>query len=98
MNTTETILAELLTGVEATDRRITEAFRLGIRHGAAADRQGIQRSTKIEVTRRILGTLMRTQHIDLDEAMVLLQIPRAERKTYIKLFANKERQRQVGNK
>ena len=98
MNTTETVLAGLLTGDEATDSRITEAFRLGIRHGTASDRQSIQRSAKIEATRRILGTLMNTQHIDLDAAMVMLQIPRAERKTYIKLFANKERQRQVRKK
>lgn len=95
MNTTDAILSELLTGAETTDARIREAFLLGIRHGAAADRQGIRRSAQLETTRHLIAILMRAQHLDLETAMVTLQIPRSDRKTLVKLFSTKERQRQA---
>lgn len=95
MNTTDTALAGLLTGDEATDNALRQAFSLGIRHGQASARKDYQRSIQIDVTRQILATLMHVQHIDLDTAMATLQIPRSDRKTYVKLFASKERQRQA---
>lgn len=98
MNTTETALADLLTGDAGMDAKLREAFALGIRHGQAADRKSIQRSAEIDVTRRLLTTLMRVQHLDLEAALVTLQIPRAERKTYAKIFAHRESQRQARKK
>lgn len=96
MNATDTSLAGLLTGCEEIDSKIRNAFSLGIRHGQEADRKNIQRSAEINVTRRILATLMRVQRLDLHAAMVTLQIPRKERETYVKIFAHKEMQRKHG--
>lgn len=98
MNTTETALAGLLTGNEDVDNSLRQAFSLGVRHGRASARKDFQRSIQIDVTRQILGTLMRVQQLDLETAMATLQISRSDRKTYVKLFANKERQRQIRNK
>lgn len=93
MNTTDTYLAELLTGDEIFDARLRKAFELGIRHGQAADRDGLKRSAQIETTKKLLLTLVRVQRIDLNSAMTMLQIPKKDRAIYSKLFAVRERQK-----
>ena len=95
MNTTDNALAGLITGDEGTDNALRQAFSLGVRQGQASARKSDQKVIQRNVTQQILATLMRVQHLDLDTAMVTLQIPKADRKTYKKLFAGKERQRQA---
>lgn len=62
-------------------RLIQEARLEGIRQG------------KISATTAALQKIIKGTGITLDEAMILLETPKKERKTYIKIFANKERQR-----
>ncbi len=91
MNNTENLLAGLFTGCEDTDSLLQEAFDLGLRHGKALDRESIQRNAHIQSTKKLLNALMSTQGIDLQTAMINLQIPRSERKTYEKIFAAKRK-------
>ena len=95
MNMTNTQLTGLLTGSEKTDCRIQAAYELGLRQGRAVDRANLQRAAQIEATRHLLAALMRAQHLDLNAAMITLAIPKKERKTYVKIFAEKERQKQA---
>ena len=95
MNTTDNALAGLMTGDEATDNALRQAFSLGVRHGQATAKKCDHRSIQLNVTQQILATLMRVQHLDLEAAMATLQIPKSDRKTYKKLFATKERQREA---
>ena len=88
-------LAGLITGNEDIDNALRQAFSLGVRHGQATDKKCDHRSIQLNVTQQILATLMRVQHLDLEAAMATLQIPKSDRKTYKKLFATKERQRQA---
>lgn len=93
MNTTDTNFTALLTGAEATDNMLRAAYELGLRNGRASDRDNLKRSAEIETTKRLLTALMSAQRIDLTTAMIALAIPKKERKTYIKIFAEKARQR-----
>ena len=95
MNATDTQLTELLTGNEEHDARLRAAFDLGLRQGRAVDRENLKRAAQIEATRHLLAALMRAQRIDLQSAMVTLAIPRKDRKTYAKIFAEKARQKQA---
>lgn len=95
MNTTDTALAVLSTGNEDIDNALRQAFSMGVRHGQATAKKCNHRSIQLNVTQQILATLMRVQHLDLAAAMATLQIPKSDRKTYKKLFATKERQRQA---
>lgn len=65
---------------KAPEQLIREARQEGIRQG------------KISSTTAALQKIVKGMAITLEEAMILLEIPRKERKTYIKIFANKERQ------
>lgn len=91
MNTTDKALAGLLTGIEETDSLLRQAFELGIRHGQEAGRKSCQKSMQIETTRRLIATLMRTQHLDLETAMATLELPRKDRKIYRKIFSNNQK-------
>ena len=95
MNMTDTQLTALFTGDEAHDTQLRAAFELGFRQGRAVDRANLQRTAQIEATRHLLAALMRAQKIDLQTAMVTLAIPKKDRKTYIKIFAEKARQKQA---
>ena len=92
---TDTQLTELLTGNEELDTQLRAAFDLGFRQGRAVDRANLQRAAQIEATRHLLAALMRAQKIDLQTAMVTLAIPKKDRKTYVKIFAEKARQKQT---
>ena len=92
---TDTQLTELLIGNEELDAQFRAAFELGFRQGRAVDRANLQRTAQIEATRHLLAALMRAQKIDLQTAMVTLAIPKKDRKTYIKIFAEKARQKQA---
>lgn len=94
MNMTDTQLAALFTGDEELDAQLRAAYGLGIRQGRAVDRANLQRAAQIEATRHLLATLMRAQRLDLQTAMVTLSIPKKDRKTYTKIFAEKARQKQ----
>jgi len=59
---------------------IHEARQEGIRQG------------KILATAKILATLTRKLNIPVQEAMILLEIPKKERKTYIRIFQGKSRE------
>ena len=82
MSKQRTILCSLLTGEEEWDNRICQAFDLGIRHGQAADRVSIVKSTRIDTMTKILVTLMRTQNMDLDQAMRALELSKADREIF----------------
>lgn len=86
MNMNADTLTELLTGCEDTDRRIRAAFDLGCRQGKDLDRHSLKLNTRIQTTRMDLISLMTTQGMDLQTAMLALRIPRSERKTYIKIL------------
>ena len=95
MNMTDTQLTALLTGNEAFDAQLRAAFELGVRIGRATDRENLKRAAQIEATRHLLAALMRAQRLDLQAAMVTLAIPKKERKTYVRIFAEKARQKQA---
>ena len=95
MNAIDTQLTTLLTGNEEHDTRLRAAFDLGLRQGRAVDRANLQRAAQIEATKHLLAALMRAQRLDLQAAMVTLAIPKKERKTYVKIFAEKARQKQM---
>lgn len=93
MNNTDDLLAGLFTGCEDTDSLLRAAFDLGLRHGKALDRESVQRNAQIQAIRKLLNSLMNTQGMDLQKAMIALQIPKAERKTYEKIFAARKSDR-----
>lgn len=62
---------------------------------SAAARVYFSGTAQIEATRHLLAALMRAQRLDLQAAMVTLSIPRTDRKTYVKIFAEKERQKRA---
>ena len=95
MNTTENCLAELLTGCDDTDVRIRAAFDMGLRRGKEQDREGLKLNAQIQTTKKLLNSLMATQHIDLQAAMNALRIPRVERKTYVKLWTEAQKNKQA---
>lgn len=95
MNMTDTQLTGLLTGNEELDAQLRAAYELGFRQGRVVDRANLQRTAQIEATRHLLAALMRAQRLDLQAAMVTLSIPKKDRKTYTKIFAEKARQKQV---
>lgn len=95
MNMTDTQLTALLTGNEELDAQLRAAYELGLKQGRAVDRDNLKRAGQIEATRHLLAALMCAQKIDLPTAMVTLAIPKKERKTYVKIFAEKARQKQA---
>ncbi len=64
-------------------QQLKDARQEGIRHG------------KILATTKNLSMIMKNLHIPIQEALVLLEIPRKERKTYIKIFESKKLQKAV---
>ncbi len=60
---------------------------------AAARAEGI-RQGKLDATKRALQMLQKTTHCTLDDALLMLEVPRKERKTYVKIFAAVARQKQ----
>lgn len=90
MNETDK-LTRLLTGYPDSDARIRAAYELGLSKGKASDRENVRANAKIQTTKQLLNSLMATQGIDLQAAMIALRIPRAERKTYVKIFSQKAR-------
>lgn len=95
MNMTDTRLTALLTGNEELDAQLQAAFELGVRTGRATDRENLKRTAEIEAIRHLLAALMRAQRLNLNTAMVTLAIPKKDRKTYMKIFAEKARQKQA---
>lgn len=60
--------------------------------------EGRKEGARQEAVRRTvihLRSVMSTHLVSLEEAFVTLEIPRAERKTYRKIFAEKERQKRA---
>lgn len=90
MNTTAINISELLTGKEEIDLLIRNAYDLGMRHGKVLDRESLRRNVQVDTTKRLLKSLMCTQGIDLQTALIKLRIPKAERKTYVKIFVSKQ--------
>ena len=90
---TDTQLTGLLTGNEELDAQLRAAYELGVRQGRAMDRENLKRAAQIEATRHLLAALMRAQGLNLQTAMVTLSIPKKERETYTKIFAEKARQK-----
>lgn len=82
-------LEALLTGYPELDRRIQEAFDAGRRLGMAEDRENVKQTARIDTTKKALLAIMRQQHLTLEQAMLLLQIPRKERKRYIGMLSHK---------
>lgn len=97
MNATDTQLTELLTGNEEHDTQLRAAFELGFRQGRAVDWENLKRAAQIEATRHLLAALMRARQLDLQTAMGTLAVPKKDRKTYTKIFAEKARQKQIRN-
>lgn len=98
MNSIDNILAGLLTGHNETDDRLRKAYELGLCRGRDLDRESSKRNAQIQTTRLLLNALMATQNIELQAAMNVLRIPKAERKTYVKLRAEKQNHKQAPRK
>ncbi len=92
MSKTDRILAELLTDDADMDNRLRKAFELGIRHGAAADRESIKRSAQTDQVTRLLIVLMRRQHIDLEQAMAIFELSKDDRKMYRLIIEGRQKQ------
>ncbi len=71
------------TTANSLPQQLRDARQEGIRHG------------KILATTKNLSMLTRNLKISLQEAMALLEIPRKERKTYMKILKSKEPQKNV---
>ncbi len=67
-------------------QQLRDARQEGIRHG------------KIRATTKNLSILTRNLKISLQEAIILLEIPRKEQKTYEKILASREKQKALENK
>lgn len=93
MNTNDTNITDLYTGDPELDLRLQAAYELGLKHSPTKDRENLKRNTEIRTTVVLLAALMRSQRLDLRAAMIALAIPRKERKTYIKIFAEKSRRK-----
>lgn len=89
MNDYKFILGDLLTGQEEIDAKLYQAFELGVNHGAV-DRDSIQRSARIDQTTRLLTAIMRSQGIDLEQAMSDFNIPKKERDTYRRIITKRQ--------
>ncbi len=74
------------------DNRLRKAFELGIRHGAAADRESIKRSAQTDQVTRLLIVLMRRQHIDLEQAMATFELSKDDRKMYRLIIEGRQKQ------
>lgn len=64
-------------------QQLRDARQEGIRHG------------KILATTKNLSMIMKNLHLPLQEALILLEIPKKERKTYAKILTSKENQKNV---
>lgn len=89
-NKTDRILAPLLTGDDATDDRLRRAFELGCRHGQASDRESIKRAAQTDQVTRLLITLMRRQHLDLEQAMAIFELSRDDREMYRRIICGRK--------
>lgn len=71
---------------DSISQQLRDARQEGIRHG------------KILATTKNLAMIMKNLHIPIQEALILLEIPKKERKTYEKIFASRAKQKDRGNK
>lgn len=90
INKTDRILESLLTGDQEQDNRLRKAFDLGIRHGQASDREVIKRAAQIDQVTRLLVTLMRRQHLDLEQAMAIFELSRDDREMYRRIIGGRK--------
>ena len=86
MNKTDRLLSQLLTGDASTDQLLRSAFQIGLKHGEATDRDTVARSAKIDTTTRMLISLMRTQNMNLEDAMTAFCIPKFDREIYRRII------------
>lgn len=91
MSKTDRILQNLLTEDQEQNDRLRQAFKLGIRHGQATDRENLQNICRIEQTTRILSTLMRTQKFDLETAMTALELPKQDKEIHRRIINKRTR-------
>ncbi len=92
-NKTDRILESVLTGDTEVDNRLRQAYELGIRHGQASDREVIKRAAQIDQVTRLLVTLMRRQHLDLEQAMALFELSRDDREMYRRIIGSRKPKR-----
>lgn len=90
MNKTDRTLSALLTGNDEIDNRLRQAFNLGIRNGQATDRDNVARSSKIDTTTRLLIAFIRTQKINLEDAMTAFDLPKADREIYRRIITQRK--------
>ena len=90
MSPTEEILSYLLTGEEAQDGRIREAFEQGVNYGRSSERRSLSNSVEIVTTQKIIATLMRTRHWSLDETLASMELSKKDRQMYQKIFAARQ--------
>lgn len=83
---TDRILESVLTGDPEIDNRLRQAYELGIRHGQASDREVIKRSAQIDQVTRLLVTLMRRQHLDLEQAMAIFELSKDDKEMYRRII------------
>ncbi len=69
------------TSTNPLPQQLRDARQEGIRHG------------KILATTKNLSMLTRNLHIPIQEAMILLEIPKKERKTYEKILTSRAMQK-----
>ena len=79
-------LEDLLTGSSETDARIQAAYALGKQVGRAQARE----SVRIDTTTRIIATLLRNTSMDLEKILLMLQLPKAEKKMHTNIFTKRQ--------
>lgn len=85
-------LTALLGGDEAENARLCQAYSLGRAAGVLDGRADGRRIEALNTTINHLRCLVRSGR-PLEESMILLDIPRKERKTYEKIFESRASQK-----
>jgi len=80
-------ISELRTGNPEVDDLLEKAYTLGVKHGHISSFEDV----KIDLTRKYLLHLIKKLDIDVQAALILLEIPKSDRKTYIKHFTKSKK-------
>ena len=80
-------IADLRTGNPEIDDLLDKAYTLGVKQGRSSSMEDY----KITLTRKFLAHIMKKANLDLQAALILLEIPKSERKTYIKHFTKSKK-------
>lgn len=79
---------ELLTGNEALDAQLRKAFDVGFSTGMG-DREELIEHTTFEDRKRFIALLLQMGY-NLDNALNIMQLPKAQKKIFTKIFLKRQ--------